>query len=151
MAKYHQGLFRPNNPQKYKGDWTKIVYRSSWEYRFMKWLDDNPNVLIWASEEFHIPYESPADKKMHRYFPDIIFKMKDKYGKETTYLTEIKPHAQANVPERKQKKHKTFMREAITYGINQAKWEAAKIYCAKRGWEFRVTTEKNTPWIAGKK
>lgn len=151
MRKYHQGFFKPANRKKYRGDAEKIVYRSSWELNFMKWLDKNDDVLAWASEEFSIEYISPVDGKPHRYFPDLIFQIKDKYGKERTILGEIKPDVQARVPVKKNQKHKTFIKEVVTYGVNDAKWKAAKIYCLKRGWEFKIITEKNTPWISPKK
>ena len=150
MRKYHQGIFVPKYPKKYRGNVKKIFYRSSWELRFMAYLDESPNVIAWASEEFHIPYENPIDGKQHRYFPDILFKMIDKNQKEITYLVEIKPDAQSREPVKRKQKQKTFIQEVATFGMNEAKWKAAKIYCAKRGWEFKVVTEKNTPWIVGK-
>ena len=70
----NKGRFRPKNPQKYKGDANNIIYRSTWEIKVMNYLDDNPNVIWWGSEELPIPYYSPVDKKMHRYFPDFIAK-----------------------------------------------------------------------------
>jgi hypothetical protein len=29
-----------------------------------------------------------------------------------------------------------------TYGVNEAKWKAAKSFCADRGWNFIIMTEK---------
>lgn len=117
----------------------------------MQWLDANPNVVVWASEELIVGYISPVDKRAHRYFPDFLFKIKDKDGKIQTIMGEIKPHVQSFEPAKGKKKHKTFIKEIVTYGVNEAKWRAAQQYCAKRGWEFRVITEKNTPWIIIKK
>jgi hypothetical protein len=34
------------------------------------------------------------------------------------------------------------MYEALEYAKNQAKWKAAKDFCADRKWEFQVMTEK---------
>ena len=72
----YQGIFRPKNPQKYVGDYKNIIYRSSWECRVMDFLDRNPDIISWASEELIIPYKSPADGKWHRYFPDFLVKVK---------------------------------------------------------------------------
>jgi hypothetical protein len=72
MAKSYQGYFKPKNPQKYKGDPTNIVYRSSWELKLMTYLDLHKDIVTWGSEELIIPYRSPIDNKIHRYFPDFI-------------------------------------------------------------------------------
>jgi hypothetical protein len=144
MATY-KGRFQPKNPSKYSGDPTKIVYRSSWELRFMNYLDSNPNIIGWASEELFIPYRSPLDGKWHRYFPDFVIKMRDKNGKLVIKMVEIKPRSQSvpPVPKHKgSKPTKKYLREVATFGINSAKWEAAKAYCDDRNWEFVVLTEK---------
>lgn len=144
MAAY-KGRFAPKNPQKYKGDPTKIIYRSSWEMRFMKYLDENSNIIQWASEELFIPYKSPLDGKWHRYFPDFIIRMRDKEGKITVKMIEIKPRSQAVPPIPKangSKPTKKYLREVATYGINMAKWNAAKEYCDDKNWQFVVLTEK---------
>lgn len=145
MATY-KGRFSPRYPEKYKGNPTNIVYRSSWELRFMGYLDKNPNVLQWASEELFVPYKSPLDGKWHRYFPDFIVRMRDREGKAVVKMIEIKPRSQSVPPEvRKdgQRITKKYLREVATYGINNAKWEAAKEFCADRNWEFVVLTEKD--------
>ena len=95
----YKGKFRPENYKKYKGDYTKITYRSGWELKFMKYLDRQPNVLSWSSEEVIIPYKSPIDNKWHRYYPD--FWVKTKQG-ET--LVEIKPKKQTRPPKLNPKK-----------------------------------------------
>lgn len=142
----YKGRFVPRNPEKYKGNPTNIVYRSSWELKFMGYLDKNPNVLQWASEEVAIPYRSPLDNKLHRYFPDFIVRMRDADGKMVVKMIEIKPMSQSVPPEVRQKGQritKKYLREVANYGINNAKWEAAKEFCADRNWEFVVLTEKN--------
>jgi hypothetical protein len=133
----------PKNKTKYKGDWDNIISRSSWELRVFKWMDDNPSVLEWASEECVIPYKSPVDNKLHRYFPDVWAKVKGVDGRIKTYLLEIKPEYQANAPEVKKRITKQYITEVCTYAINQAKWKAAREYCMDRKWEFKVLTEKD--------
>jgi hypothetical protein len=138
---YH-GKFHPQNPKKYKGNASNIVFRSSWELRVMKYLDTNTSIIWWASEELPIPYYSPVDKKVHRYFPDFIVRVKTRDGTEKTYILEVKPEAQTTLREPK-RKTKRFITEAMTYAINQAKWKAATEFCLDHGWTFKVITEKN--------
>lgn len=137
----YKGLFTPQNPQKYMGDPTNIIYRSSWECRVMDWLDKNKDVVAWASEEIQIPYLSPVDSRWHRYFPDFLVRIKTKDGKLRTMILEIKPAKQARPPEVKKRVTKQYINEVATWGVNQAKWKAAQEYCLDRGWEFRVLTE----------
>jgi len=138
----YSGKFTPKNPQKYVGDYTKITYRSSWEARVMTWLDKEPNVISWASEELAIPYISPVDGKRHRYFPDFIVKVKNKDGKVSTMMIEVKPQKQSVEPAKRSRVTKQYITEVMTYGINQAKWKAAQEYCLDKGWQFKVLTEK---------
>ena len=141
-GKSYKGFFNPKNPKKYNGDSTNIIYRSTWEVRVMKWLDNHPNVIWWNSEELPIPYRSPVDNKVHRYFPDFIAKMKQKDDSVMTYVIEVKPEAQTKMPVQK-KKTKRFLQEAATYAVNQEKWRAADIFCQEHGWKFLVLTEKD--------
>jgi len=138
----YKGWFRPKNPQKYNGNANNIIYRSSWEARVMKYLDENPNVIWWASEELHIPYVSPVDKKVHRYFPDFVVKTKQKDGSIKTLVLEVKPEKQTQMPTQKRKTQK-FLQEAVTYAINQEKWRAADLFCKEHGWQFKIITEKD--------
>ena len=94
----YKGKFRPSAPQKYKGDYTNIIYRSLWELRFMNWCDLNENIIEWGSEEFFIPYISPIDQKWHRYFPDFYMKVQESNGKKKTYIIEVKPKKQVAKP-----------------------------------------------------
>ena len=137
----YSGRFTPSNPQKYVGDYKNIIYRSSWECRVMNWLDKNPDIISWASEELIIPYISPADGKKHRYFPDFLVKVKNKDGALKTMLIEVKPKYQTQPPAQKKRITKQYINEVVTYGVNQAKWKAATEFCLDRGWEFKIITE----------
>ena len=142
----YSGKFKPKNYKKYKGDPTKIYYRSLWERRFMVYCDNNPNIIEWGSEEIIIPYRSPVDKKVHRYFPDFIVCYLRKDGIEVTEMVEIKPQRQVDGPNPNPKRRtKSWMMEVQNYIINQKKWEAATKQCEDRGWNFRLLTEKNVP------
>ena len=138
----YKGKFTSQNPQKYNGNPDNIIYRSSWELRCMKWFDDNPNIIWWSSEELAIPYYSPVDKRMHRYFPDFIIKVKRKDDTIMTYVVEVKPEAQTKKPTQK-RKTKNFLRESITYVVNQMKWKAADELCHAHGWQYTIVTEKD--------
>tara|TARA_R110000868_G_scaffold298903_2_gene559076 strand:+ start:13031 stop:13489 length:459 start_codon:yes stop_codon:yes gene_type:complete len=141
-SKYHQGRFHPQNPGKYKGDVQNIIYRSSWELKFMQWCDRNPNVIEYASEEFCIPYLSPIDGRVHRYFPDFIMKVKEQSGEIKKYIIEIKPKRQTVPPvQTSKKRNRTFINEVKTYVVNEAKWKAAEEWCKDNLLEFKVITE----------
>lgn len=142
-SKYRQGKFRPQNPKKYGGDPTNIVYRSSYELKFMQYCDLTESVNTWKSEEFFIPYISPIDNKVHRYFPDFFVKYKDKNGNNRTLVVEIKPQKDLKEPDTSPKRRtKSWAYQVKTWAVNQAKWKAAKEWCADRKYEFRILTEK---------
>ena len=85
----YKGKFRPKNYKKYKGDPTNIVYRSLWELKFMRYCDSSKNIVSWCSEEVVIPYMSPTDRRVHRYFPDFYIKVKESTGKVVEKLSLI--------------------------------------------------------------
>lgn len=140
---YIQGTYKPKNPQKYRGDPSKIVYRSSWELRVQKYFDDHPGVIWWSSEEVIIPYRDPATGKVRRYYPDFVVKMKKSDGSKQTVMIEIKPQYQVDGPKKQKRKTKKYINEVYTYAVNQAKWKAAQAYCKDRLWEFKVLTEND--------
>jgi len=137
----YKGRFIPTKPRKYKGDSTNIIYRSMWERKFMVYCDNNSAVLEWGSEEIIIPYISPLDGKRHRYFPDFYVKIKQSDGSIKKFIIEVKPKKQCKPPEIPKKKTKYFIAEVRTWGVNQAKWQAAIEYCNDRGMEFKILTE----------
>ena len=141
MAESIKSKYIPSNPQKYKGDWKNIICRSSWERRFCKWCDTNENIISWASEEFCIPYVSPTDNRVHRYFPDYLVKVKETNGSIKTYVVEVKPKKQTVPPKQPKRQTKSYLYECVTYSINQAKWKAAREWCADRKIEFKIITE----------
>ena len=138
----YRGKYKPKNPNKYVGDPTKINYRSLWERKCMLTFDDNPNIIKWASEEIAIPDLSPVDRKRHRYYPDFMVELKNKEGKIETIMIEVKPKKQTEPPKPRKRKSVTYLNEAKTYAINQAKWAAAQALCDRKGWTFRIMTEK---------
>jgi len=138
----YKGKYYPSFPRKYKGDPTNIVYRSLWERKFMVYCDKNQNILEWASEEIAIPYRSPIDNRVHRYFPDFYMKVKETNGRIKNYVIEVKPAKQTIPPKKPKRQTKGYIREAYEYARNQAKWKMAKEFCADRQWVFKVVTEK---------
>jgi hypothetical protein len=138
----YKGKYKPSFPQKYKGDATNIIYRSLWERKFCVYCDLNENIIEWASEEKCIPYRSPIDGKIHRYFPDFLIKVKESNGTIKKYMIEIKPKKQTLPPIKPQRQTKRYISEVYEYAKNQSKWEAAREWCADRGYEFKVITEK---------
>jgi len=141
MAESYKSKYKPNYPNKYKGDANNIICRSSWERRFCSWCDLNENIISWGSEEFFISYVSPVDNRVHRYFPDFIIKLKESTGQIKTYVIEVKPKRQTQPPKPKSRMTKGFLYEAKTYAVNQAKWKAADEWCKDRMLEFKIITE----------
>ena len=85
----YSGVYKPTHPQKYKGNPTRIIYRSLWERKFMYFCDHNDSIIEWGSEEVIIPYKCPTDGRVHRYYPDFYIKVKDKTGRYQKYIIEV--------------------------------------------------------------
>lgn len=143
--KTYKGKFNPLNPEKYIGDPTNIIYRSGWEFHLMRYLDKHPHVIKWASEEVIIPYRSPIDGKIHRYFPDFYVEQINKDRKKQKILIEVKPKYQTMPPAvqntKRNKPTKRYLNEVKTWGVNKAKWDAAEEYCKDKGWTFQIMHE----------
>jgi len=138
----YKGKYKVRAPYKYKGNPTKVVYRSSWELKFMNYCDTNTNILEWGSEEMYVWYKSPVDNKPHRYFPDFYIKARESNGQIKKYIIEVKPQRQTKPPAKPKRQTRGYLREAYEYAKNQAKWKAANEWCLDRGFEFKVITEK---------
>ncbi len=138
----YKGKYKVRCPYKYKGDPTKVIYRSLWELKFMKYCDSNINILEWGSEEMYVWYRSPVDNRPHRYFPDFYIKAKESNGQIKKYIIEVKPMKQTAPPAKPKRQTKGYLREAFEYAKNQAKWKAANEWCIDRVFEFKVLTEK---------
>jgi hypothetical protein len=136
----YKGKYKPSYPKKYKGDPTNVIYRSLWERKFMVYCDKNENVLEWSSEEIALPYKSPLDNRIHRYFPDFYIKVKEG-NKIQKYLVEIKPKRQVLEPKVPKRKTKGYIYEVKEYVKNQAKWKSAQEFCEDRQWKFKIMTE----------
>lgn len=137
----HKGRYQVRNVGKYIGDATQVYYRSMWELKFMKWCDYNSAVLEWGSEEVVIPYLSPLDNRIHRYFVDFFIKIQQPNGAVKRYLIEIKPQKFTAPPKRPAKQTRRYIEEVKTYAVNQAKWQQAEKFCENNDWKFLVLTE----------
>jgi hypothetical protein len=137
----YKGKFKPTQPEKYKGDASNIIWRSTWERKVMHWLDTKDDVVAWGSEEVVIPYRDPVEGRQRRYFVDFYARIKNKEGQIKTYLIEVKPKKQTMEPEKKTRITKQYIQEVYTYAVNKAKWDSAKEFCADKGWEFIILTE----------
>lgn len=146
MATMH-GKYKCLHPEKYKGNRSKIEYRSSWELGFMRYCDTCEDVIQWNSEEIVIPYKSSHEQnRPRRYFVDFWVK----YGNGKQYIFEVKPFKQTQPPIQPnnfsaEKAKKRFLNEIFTYNVNMDKWAAAKQTEAKNGWKFKILTEKTLP------
>lgn len=135
--KTHKGHYIVKNPEKYAGDINNVYYRSSWEKSAFIWLDKNPDIVKWVSEEIEIPYKSAIDGITHRYYPDLLIK----YKNNQVYLIEIKPKREVEKPKTKNRPKKIVVQETLTYAKNVSKWKAAHVYAQKNNWTFQVWTE----------
>lgn len=135
MGRFAQGKFVLKNPDKYIGTKTP-TYRSSWEYAFMKFCDEHPSVTQWASEAVQIPYRNPLSGKYTIYVPDFFIAYADRTGKKIVELIEVKPANQTL----KEKVGRSRTNQAH-WVVNQAKWQAANMWCKQKGIKFRVVNE----------
>lgn len=135
MAKFAQGRFEMKNPDKYAGT-KKPLARSSWEFVFMRMLDEHPGVQSWASESVKIPYRDPLTGKYTIYVPDFFIVYNDKKGGKHAEVVEVKP---ANQTLREKVGKSRYNQEQ--YIKNMAKWEAATAWCRQQGVRFRVISE----------
>jgi hypothetical protein len=134
MSKYAQGKYQIQNPTKYVGNKTP-TYRSSWEFAFMQFCDNNPNVLNWASEAVHINYRNPLTGKSTIYVPDFLITYQDAGGRQHAELVEVKPRKETTLEGAKN------IRDQAAAILNMAKWEAARAWAKAHGLTFRVVTE----------
>ena len=138
----YKGRYNPKHPKKYKGDHHNIVYRSLWERKFMVYCDTSDNIIEWGSEEIIIPYLSPWDGRMHRYFPDFYIKVRQHDGSIKKFIIEVKPKKQCSPPDKSPKrKTKKWFKEVKTWGVNSAKWKYATNWCENNGMEFKILNE----------
>ena len=137
----YKGKYTPTNPEKYKGNPYNIIYRSLWERKFMVYCDTNDKIIEWGSEEIIIPYLSPWDGKVHRYFPDFYIKVKQSNDNIKKFIIEVKPKKQTKPPKPVERKTKRWINEVRTFGINEAKWKHASKWCKNNDMEFKILTE----------
>lgn len=136
MTKFAQGIYKIMNSQKYVG--TKAPrYRSSWEFTFMKFCDENNHVLQWASESVSIPYRHPLTGKQTIYIPDFLITYQGSNGRTIGELIEIKPRKQSVI------EGKMSERDRAIVAINHYKWDAASKWARRQGLTFRVINEQD--------
>ena len=136
MAKFAQGRYNMKNPDKYIGGKTPL-YRSSWEFAFMRFCDESPSIQKWASESIRIPYRHPFTGKFTIYVPDFFIAYADKNGKQHEEVIEIKPENQTILEKAKSKQNQGQLI------VNRAKWKNAQLWCKNKGFRFRIINEKD--------
>jgi len=140
-----QGYFKPANPSKYVGNPNEIIFRSSWEFKFLQWCDTNPSVIKYASEPLGIKYYNPLDRKGHIYYIDFYIIIEDNNGNREKYLIEVKPLKYINPPTKPSrmtdKQTSNYLYAAKQYIINQAKFEAAREFAKNNNVKFGIITE----------
>jgi hypothetical protein len=134
MTKYAQGKYTVKNPEKYIGKRVP-TYRSSWEFTFMSFCDNNPAVLNWASEAISIPYFNPVKGRQTIYVPDFLVVYVDANQKKHTEIVEIKPSTETTMESARS------YRDKLMVAMNMAKWAAADSWARANNMRFRVVTE----------
>ena len=137
MKRWAQGKFTLKHPEKYVGN-KSPTYRSSWEFHFMKFCDENPAIQAWASEAVKVPYRNPLTGKHTIYVPDFFIAYADRNGKRRVEIIEVKPENQTLKERLGRSKH-----NQASWIVNQAKWEAARAWCKQKGMYFRIVTEND--------
>lgn len=142
-------IYKPINKKKFIGKEGYTICRSSWERIFCQWADNNPAVIEWMGEGVQIPYidKTSRDKKglpkKRKYYPDFLCNIVDKNKNVVTWLVEIKPKKECSPPlKRGNKSKKTMIYEQKTWAVNSAKWLSAEAYCKRKGWKFKILTER---------
>lgn len=135
--KFAKGKFTMTAPEKYVGLKTP-TYRSSWEWSFMRFCDTNPSVQKWASEAIRIPYRDPLTGKQTVYVPDFFIQYVDKNNMMHVELIEVKPASQTLLERVGKNKY-----NQAQFVKNQAKWQAATIWCKQQGIKFRILNEND--------
>ena len=133
-SRYQQGYINPASCHKLfpQLKFEKIIYRSSYEKKFIYWMENNPSVKYWGSECIKIPYLYVKDGKTHCYYPDYFIEMTD----GTYIVIEIKPSSQTKRP----LNENSWAGEA--YIKNMCKWKATMEFCKSKGYLFKILTEK---------
>lgn len=107
----------------------------------MMMFDSDTRIVQWSSEELIIPYRSPKDGIVHRYFPDFVIVIQMPDGTKKVRVIEVKPSSKLIQPVPKKKVTGKFMKELLEYETIQSKKRAAEAYCADRGWSYVFVTE----------
>ena len=133
-GRFQQGYINPNSCKKLFESVKNqpIIYRSSWEKRFISWCESCKKVKYWGSECICIKYHNPIDQKQHRYYPDFVVQLED----GTVMIVEIKPKNQTQIPDCENSW------ATKTYAVNSAKWSEIKKRCEETGYKFCILTEK---------
>ena len=137
----YKGRYISKNPKKYRGDPQRIIYRSLWERKFMVYCDTSNSIIEWGSEEVIIPYLSPWDGRIHRYFPDFYIKVRQHDNIIKKMIIEVNPKIQCKPPKEPKRKTKKWYGEVKRWGVNEAKWKSAKSWCKDNGMDFQILTE----------
>lgn len=140
--RFRQGYFYPKHLEKFAGKENYAIYRSGLELNYFRILDENPAVVKWGSEEVVVPYY--YNQRWHNYYIDLFVIMKAADGREIKFFIELKPYTQTVEPVyNPRRKKESYVYDCLEWQKNQAKWDAAKKYAEKHGFQFHVLSEKD--------
>jgi len=170
-SRTHQGYYVIKNREKYIGDPSLAIYRSSWEYGFMKWCDYSPSVKRWSSEPFKVPYydrvsklaeckrmgldpNNPRNWTVKNYNLDFWCEI-DKGDHIEKWFVEIKPKDKLRKPvppsnSSSLKEIRRFNILAKEYLLNEAKFAALNEWAQKNNAKFYIFTEESLQKVIGR-
>ena len=112
-GRYHRGLY----VSKIAGE---CKFRSSWEQKYMIYLDSDPEVKSWSYEKLIIEYISNTrTKKIRKYYPDFFVE----YADGTKKVIELK------------------QKRKLEQAVVKKKASAAHSWCLNNGAAYVILTE----------
>lgn len=133
-SRSRQGAINPACLKKlFEGQRSKpVIYRSSWERKFITWCETCRKVRRWGSECVGYPYVLAEDGTTHTYFPDFFLEMEN----GDRIIVEIKPYNQVCKPDPANEW------ACHTWIRNMSKWMAIRRICEGKGIKFWLLTER---------
>jgi hypothetical protein len=98
----------------------KLILKSGWEVKFVKFLDDNPEVVVFEYEPFYLDYQWP-DGSIHKYYPDFLILYRNNHQE----VVEIKPAFLLNDP------------------VVVSKLNSLRLYCEDKNMGLSIVSEVN--------
>ena len=136
-----RGKYYLSHPEKNMKGSKFILFKSKLEAMFIRYLDNNPDILKWDYENpmNTIPYFDPIQQRQRKYIVDFVMWVRSGPIVQEVWV-EIKSSGET-VPPKKGRNTIKYNESVRTYVTNIAKWKMAAKICQAKGKIFRVITE----------